>query len=278
MKNLFVTFLVLAASIVQVNAQTEVLQNVDDVASANTTLAIFESVENNIESSVTSVEIDYDRSVAMKRFAGYLDKTIQEIRAIDLENSPRFEGAGIYPESTESKGVSSGVPAMPRQSTYVRPTKKQRVDRYVNKMVGTGLISVGFGAVLNQIGNEPEEWEKNIGGFGRRLASGFGQKVIKETIAFGIEESLKLDSKFYKSEKKDVGSRVVHGLLSGFTARRPSGKKVFNPGPIVGSYTSNVVAKEAWYPDRYTYHDGIRSATRGLIFTSLFGLVNEFIF
>jgi hypothetical protein len=145
-------------------------------------------------------------------------------------------------------------------------------------MFGTGLIGVGASSVVQQITETPPEWKQNGTGFARRFGSNFGEQVISETITFGLEETFKLDSKFYKSKKKDFGSRVKNAFLSSFTARTPSGKRVFNPSRIAGRYTANIIATETWYPERYSYKDGLRQGTRGIGFNIGLNFLREFIF
>ncbi len=184
----------------------------------------------------------------------------------------------ISATKTVSKTLRGDLPIVPQQDNYVRPTADQRFKRYLNKTVGTGLIGVGIGATFQQISNNPPEWEKTGKGFARRLGSNFGENAIQETVAYGIEETFKLDSKFYKSKKRDLGSRIKNGLLSGITARTPSGKRVFNPAPIIGTYTANMVSTQVWYPKRFSYKDGLRQGTQSVGFSIGFGLLNEFLF
>ncbi len=187
-------------------------------------------------------------------------------------------GSGARTQTSRGEGLSVNLPAKQTANHYVRPSANQRFRRYLNKTVGTGLIGVGIGAGIGQIAEVPPEWKRNGNGFGRRLASGFGENAIQETVAYGLEEAFKLDSKFYKSKKRDVGSRLRNGLISGVTARTPSGKRVFNPSPIIGSYTANIISTETWYPKRYNYKDGLRQGTQNIGFTIGFGLLNEFLF
>jgi hypothetical protein len=169
-------------------------------------------------------------------------------------------------------------PANQSQNTYIRPTGKEQFKRYLDNTIGTGLIGVGFGSVIGQIAKTPPDWKKNKKGFTQRFASNFGENLIKETVIYGLEEALKLDSKFYKSQQRDFKSRLKNALLSGVTARTPSGKRVFNPAPIVGAYTANIISTETWYPKRYSYKDGLRQGTRSIGFSIGFGLLNEFLF
>lgn len=185
---------------------------------------------------------------------------------------------GISAIENDAKRARAGQLLNRQPDDYVRPDADERFKRYLNRAVGTGLIGVGISSTFQQIGETPPEWKQDGKGFARRLGSNFGENVIEETVAYGIEESLKLDSKFYKSKKRDLASRVKNGLLSGITARTPSGKRVFNPAPIIGKYTSNIVAAEVWYPKRFSYKDGLREGTQSVAFSIGFGLLNEFLF
>lgn len=163
-------------------------------------------------------------------------------------------------------------------STYVRPDSKTRFKRYVNSMfgpiaLGKRVVTAGYSTWRNS----PEEWGPTWEGFGKRFASSTGKSIIKNTTQYGLEEAFKLDSKFYRSKKKDVGSRIGNALISPMTARDKNGKLVFGFPRVVGTYTSSIVAAETWYPDRYSWKNGLRSGTISLGMNAAFNLVKEFI-
>ena len=165
-----------------------------------------------------------------------------------------------------------------RQNSYVRPNKSERAKRYFNSMfgpmaLGKRVLSSGYGTWRNS----PEEWGPTWEGFGRRFASSTGKSVIKNTIRYGLEEAFKLDSRFYRSTKKDFGSRLGNALISPFTARTREGKRVLGFPRLVGGYTASIVAAETWYPDRYSWKNGVRSATTSLAFTAAFNVFKEFV-
>ncbi len=164
-------------------------------------------------------------------------------------------------------------------SNYVRPTSNERLKRYFNNSFGvSALIGAGIGATIQQAANVPPDWKRNGNGLARRFGSNYGENAIQESVAFSLEEALKLDSKFYKSQKRDFGSRLKNALISSFTARTPSGKRVFNPSRIAGAYTANIISTETWYPKRYGYKDGIRQGTQTIGFNIGFDFLREFIF
>ena len=202
--------------------------------------------------------------------------------------------AQTSPTPTPSPTVSTSVSTTPdrnlpvsatentnrqvQPSTYTRPDANRRFKRYLNSMFGP--VSLGRNVATAGIAtwrNSPEEWGGQWEGFGRRVASNFGKSVIRNTTIYGLDEVLKLDSGFYRSKNKSVKSRVINLLISPVTARRPNGKRTIGIPRIVGTYTSSVVAYETWYPARYDYKDGLKSATISLGFNAAFNLFKEFV-
>lgn len=160
---------------------------------------------------------------------------------------------------------------------YTRPNAEKRFKKYANRTFGaSALLGTVVSAGFAQLIDSPEEWENNGTGFARRVGSAFGKTAIEETTVYGLDEALKLDSNFYRSGKKDFGSRVKNAFLTTFTARRANGKRVIGVPRIVGAYTSNVIATEAWYPPNYNYKDGIRYGTYSLGFNVLVNVFREF--
>lgn len=165
-----------------------------------------------------------------------------------------------------------------QQSVYARPDAETRFKRYVNGMIGPiALAKQVAGAGFGTWRNSPEEWGGQWEGFGKRLASGFGKNLIKQTTTYGLDEALKLDSHYYRSTRKDAGSKIRNALLSPVTARNTRGKRVIGVPKIVGTYTSSIVAAEAWYPQQYDWKDGVRSGTLSFGISAAYNLFKEFV-
>lgn len=161
---------------------------------------------------------------------------------------------------------------------YVRPDAKTRFKRAAMGIAGPSalaktVVSAGYGTWRNS----PEEWGDRWEGFGRRVASSFGKGVIKQSTVYVLDEALKVDSHYYRSKKKDFGSKLSNALLSTVTARNTEGKRVFGIPRIAGTYVSSVVAAEAWYPSRFNYKDGLRSGTISLGIGAVFNIFKEFV-
>jgi hypothetical protein len=190
-----------------------------------------------------------------------------------------YANAQTTTQKTDKK-TSSKTSAQTNQTqqTYTRPDADARRKRYVKSMFGPiALARTVAGAGYGTWRNSPVEWGDKWEGFGRRVASGFGKNVIKQTTVYGLDEALKLDSAFYRSQKRDVGSRLGNALISPFTARKPNGKRTFGVPRIVGTYASSIIAYETWYPDRYDFKDGLKSGTISLGFNAAFNVFKEFV-
>jgi hypothetical protein len=160
---------------------------------------------------------------------------------------------------------------------YVRPDGKTRAKRYVNSMFGPESLAKAVGtAGISTWRNSPEEWGPGWEGFGKRFASNVGKGIIKNSMMYGMDEAFKLDSHYYRSEKRDAGSKIKNAVISPFTARKANGKRVFGFPRIAGTYASNIIASETWYPNR-DYKDGLRSGTISLGFNVAFNIFKEFV-
>lgn len=173
--------------------------------------------------------------------------------------------------------VSTGS-IIAQNDQYVRPDAEKRFARFVKDTVGPySWVGVVAGAGMGTATGSPEGWEKDGRGFGKRVASNFGRSVIRNSVTYGLDEALKLDSHYYKSEKRSVGARVSNAFLSTVTARRPNGKRTIGVPRLVGTYTANIIAAETWYPRGNDWKDGVRSGSISLGVNAMFNLVREFV-
>ncbi|HEX5966363.1 MAG TPA: hypothetical protein VFY51_10550 [Pyrinomonadaceae bacterium] len=161
--------------------------------------------------------------------------------------------------------------------TYEFPTHRERFDRYVKDTVGPfRLARTAVSAGLDQWHDTPEEWGQGIKGYGRRYASSFGRNLVQQSVTYGLDEAFGLDTGFHRSNKEGVGARVKHAFLETITSRTKSGRRVLSAPRLAGVYTGAIVATETWYPERYSYKDGLRIGTSTLITGFGINLVREF--
>jgi hypothetical protein len=160
---------------------------------------------------------------------------------------------------------------------YEFPSNRERFDRYVKDTVGPLRITrTAVSASLDQWRDTPEEWGQGMKGYGKRFASSFGRNAIQQTVTYGLDEALSLDSSFQRSGRDGFFPRVKHAFLETITSRTKSGNRVLSAPRLAGVYTGAIVATETWYPERYSYKDGLRIGTGTLITGFGINLVREF--
>jgi len=192
------------------------------------------------------------------------------VRAQQPEPSP--QRAEAEPVSLKSK------PEPDPMKPYVFPTPRKRFDRYVSDTVGPiRLARTAFTAGIDQWRDTPEEWGQGMKGYGKRFASGLGRNAIQQSVTYGLDEAFGLDTGFQRSGREGVMARVKHAFLENVTSRTKSGRRVISAPRLVGVYTGSIVAAETWYPDRYSYKDGLRTGTGTLIAGFGINLVREFL-
>ena len=169
------------------------------------------------------------------------------------------------------------TPAATTPAPYVRPSADKRFKKYINSMFGPWSIGRAVASAgLSTWRDSPEEWGPHWDGFGKRFASNMGRSVIKNTMMYSMDEAFKLDSYYYRSTKRDVGSRIKNAMLSPVIARKPDGKKVFGFPRVASTYASSVIVAETWYPGT-DWKDGLRNGSMTLLFNGGYNLLKEFI-
>jgi hypothetical protein len=161
---------------------------------------------------------------------------------------------------------------------YVFPTPRERFDRYVSSVVGPErLLRTAASAGLAQWRDSPEEWGQGAEGYGKRFASNMGQNAIRQTVTYGLDMALHLDTGFQRSKREGFFPRLKDALVQNVTSRNRSGNRVISVPRFAGVYAGSIIATETWYPERYSYKDGLRRGTTSLLTGFGINVVREFV-
>lgn len=177
------------------------------------------------------------------------------------------------PDTAQTTASTQSKPA------FVFPDKHERFRRYLKSTVGP--LRLGWSAASAGIGqwrDSPEEWGQGAQGFGKRYASSLGTNAIRQTVTYGLDTALHLDTGFQKSGRKGFFPRFKDALLQNVTSRTTTGKRVISAPKFAGAYAGGIIPRVTWYPDRYSYKDGIRSGTKSLLEGFGVNLIREFVF
>ena len=162
---------------------------------------------------------------------------------------------------------------------YVFPSEKERFKRYIKNTIGPfRLLRTGAAAGIAHWRDAPEEWGQGMKGYGRRYASGMGQNAIQQTVTYGLDEAMALDTGFVKSKREGFLPRLKDALMQNVTSRNRNGERVVSVPRFAGIYTASIVARETWFPERYSYKDGIRNGTTTVLTGFGINVVREFLF
>lgn len=110
------------------------------------------------------------------------------------------------------------------------------------------LARVAAGAGIQQARGSPRQWGGGGSGFGKRIASGFGKNVVKNTIQYGVAGVRHESLGYQRSRRKGFGHRLRHALVSTVVTRKTNtGKRTVAAGRISGAMGSGMVSR-AWQP------------------------------
>ena len=161
---------------------------------------------------------------------------------------------------------------------YVFPTPRERFNRYVKSTVGPErLLRSAASAGISQWSDSPEEWGQGAKGYGKRFASSMGRNAIQQTVTYGLDSALTLDTGFQLSKREGFFPRLKDALAQNVTSRNKSGHRVISIPRFAGVYAGSIIAHETWYPDRYSYKDGLRGGTTSLLTSFGINVLREFV-
>lgn len=109
---------------------------------------------------------------------------------------------------------------------------------------------IALGASLDQYRNYPEEWGQGWDAFGVRMASGFGQHLIKEQIQFGVWAIDHEDPRHARSGLHGVWPRTRYAVIHTFVAKRDGGGSMPAYSRFIGDYGAGFISRE-WFPTRF---------------------------
>ena len=217
----------------------------------------------------------------VRRAVGVL--VVMVVAAFSVSSQETTQSQTTQSQTTQTQTTQSQTTQQTTNQTttsdYVFPTREERFKRYLKSTVGPARLGwTAASAGIDQWNDSPEEWGQGAKGYGRRYASSLGQNAINQTVIYGLDSAFGLDTGFQRSKRQGFFPRFKDALIQNVTSRTKSGKRVISVPRFAGAYSSGIIAREAWYPERYSYKDGLRSGTRTLLSGFAINLVREFVF
>src|SRR5262249_37085745 len=97
------------------------------------------------------------------------------------------------------------------------------------------------------------EWGRGFGGYGYQYASGFGRRLISNTVEFGAILMLRQDTRYRPSRQKGLFRRVRDAATHAFRAPGPNGE--FQPSYArFAGITGGALITPAWHKHGLSAH------------------------
>jgi hypothetical protein len=171
--------------------------------------------------------------------------------------------------------VSAGGVAA--QSNYAAEfTGAARGRAYAHDLFGpSALIGVAAGAGIDHLRGEPEGWEDNSGGFGRRLASNAGRHAVNQTVRHGLAITLGRTTRYHRCECTAFFPRVGNAVVETFTDRGRDGGRMLSI-PRFGGAVAGAFAENLWLPEA-DKNEVLLDAVRSVAYGALSNIAKEVI-
>jgi len=140
------------------------------------------------------------------------------------------------------------------------------------------LSLVGFAAyaAVLQADDAPREWGQGGGAYGKRFASTLAWSGVHNTLAFGLDSTLRQDPRYFRSSGTGFWRRSGHALRGTILTRTDRGGETVSTWRIGSAYGAAFLSNQ-WYPDRLnTVRLGLIQGSVTLGFDLIANLGSEF--
>ena len=170
----------------------------------------------------------------------------------------------------------AGADPSPPRDDYKPLTAQQRWETYGKTFVSPGRFAGTAARALNaQIGDKPPEWGQGLEGFSRRAASSYALFAVQGTTQAAVAAAVGQDPRYLPCRCRGFWKRFGFAVSSTVLAYDRNGYRGFGWGRVSGRYAGSM-AEAAWFPERYSWKDGLREGTQRFSFGAIANLLGEF--
>jgi hypothetical protein len=128
-------------------------------------------------------------------------------------------------------------------------TGKEKWHFYLRSTYGPVSFAYSLaGAGTKQARNAVPEWGQGMEGYSKRFGSNFGQKVIENSIKFGLGGLFKEDPRYFPSNRSGIIRRALYAAKEELVSHKDSGD--IRPGYTrIIAATAGVLVARRWYPE-----------------------------
>jgi hypothetical protein len=185
--------------------------------------------------------------------------------------------------SSASSGVLPFI-APGRIAPSPRPTyvpsyliREDKVQRFLKETLSPeAFLTSALSGAFNQASDFSGAWGDGGEAYGGRVASSIGQGVLKNSMRFGLDMALGMNSHYRRSGSDTFWGRLGHALTSSVMAYKDDGSRTIGIPRIASTYGS-AFAVNMWYPNtRNSTQDALIRGTTSLGITAGKNVLKEF--
>jgi hypothetical protein len=150
-----------------------------------------------------------------------------------------------------------------------------RLDRFGRDIAYGTVEGLAF-AGLDQIRDEPKEWNRGWNGYGKRAASNIGEFYIQEGVTEGLAALMNRPLDYVPCRCRGTPDRIWWALRGAVFDQTPRGHQALAIPRIVGAYAGSL-AQASWRPsDSDRARVALVNSTTSLAFGAVINLYHEF--
>lgn len=186
--------------------------------------------------------------------------------------------ASLWPQSATTNSVdalgefSSSLLASSEASAaeppaYTRPTERQKFhDFALNTFGPVAFASAAIAGAIDQGFSSPHSWDQGMGGYGARVASVLGMRLVAAGTEYSLAEVFREDTAYYRCSCRGFFRRFWYAAVSTLSSRRGyDGHRSFSPALSVSPFIGPLTATDTWFPGRDGFAVSLRTGTRNLL-------------
>jgi hypothetical protein len=181
----------------------------------------------------------------------------------------------VAPDAATNQAATNQAPAF-LSADFAPLNLKQKYLYSINEIFGISpLLAIAAHAALDQAGVAPVQWGKNADSLAIRVASHFGDALLRHNLEFGVRALDHEDPRYFRMGHGNPWSRAKYAVLHTFAVRSDSGRTMPAYSLFVTDFGMPFVVRE-WHPGRQYALNQVEAGTLAVGVGMGSNLFNEF--
>ena len=166
-------------------------------------------------------------------------------------------------------------PYVPKDVPLLPMTPRNRLRLYERQSFTTPGIYLksGFVGMIQQANGTPQDWGGGAEGYGRRVASNYGQYLIQNSFSASGNALLQYEPRYDRCHCTGLWPRTRHALLRNFLTYNQTERELRPQFALYGAAFASGMIASTWKPRTEVWTEG----SYGMLAQAAFGLLSNWI-